>query len=175
MTKTGERPQRILHNYEGRLLYAGQPTGAHTYLQIFRDGCIEAVDTRLFHVFDPATPRRLCCFSLDFEDVLLEGIRQSLRILSRLGVEPPFSIMVSLLRVAEYILYDLNDAALLRDWHPFHRDPLLIPEVTVEGFDIDLDMIMKPAFDVIWNSSGWIGSPNYTADGKREVKRKSRW
>lgn len=37
----------------------------------------------------------------------------------------------------------------------FDRDKLLLPDLLLEDFSNDLDALFKPAFDALWQASGW--------------------
>ena len=43
---------------------------------------------------------------------------------------------------------------------------LNIPELFVEDFESDVETMLKPIFDQIWNACGYSGPKNYNTDGK---------
>ena len=98
-----------------------------------------------------------------YEGMILQKTLAFLTTQKRLGVEPPFLLMLSALGVSGYTMYVHLGWS---DPHPIDRDTLLIPEVLVESFESDLTESMKPAFDAIWNASGFKGSPQYDEEGK---------
>ena len=98
-----------------------------------------------------------------FEEKILTKVSAFLATQKRLGVEPPFLLMLSALGIFGYTI----DVPLYSDIsHPIDRDALLIPEVLAENSESDLSEMMKPAFDAIWNATGIEGSPHYDAEGK---------
>jgi hypothetical protein len=49
---------------------------------------------------------------------------------------------------------------------PIDRDLLVLPDVIVEGRDQDIATLLRPAFDAMWQASGWERSHGYDAQGK---------
>ncbi len=49
--------------------------------------------------------------------------------------------------------------------NPIDRDTLILPDVEIQSFEEGFARVMKPAFDVLWQTSGADGSPNYDSDG----------
>jgi hypothetical protein len=142
------------HNFDGYLSFA-EPL---TYLQVFRNGIIEAVNTSIIR---PDGSRRTIPSS--FEIILLEALPRFLSIQKQLGVEPPLFIMLSLLGVLDYIM-GVNSRF---DTYPIDRDALILPEIIVENFECNPSEVMRPIFDSIWNASGLPRSMNYNANGER--------
>ncbi|MBC8273364.1 MAG: ATP-binding protein [Chloroflexi bacterium] len=156
------------HNFDGYLTYemSPQPTSADSYLQIFRNGSIEAVEAYLLGCKGGMIPMTRV------EEALLDAVGRYFSIQEQLGVEPPLLVMLSLLGVSGYTI-DLDVSAV--DIHRIDRDALLVPEVLVESFDRDPAEVMKPAFDAIWNAAGRPGSKNYHDAGKRTGQRSAPW
>ena len=53
-----------------------------------------------------------------------------------------------------------------KDNYRVDRDNLLLPEIMVESLDDPPGMFMKPVFDMVWQSAGQPGSPNYDESGQ---------
>jgi len=72
--------------------------------------------------------------------------------------------MLTLLGVSSYKLttddYNLTNT--------FERDSLIVPEIVMENFDVDVARQMKPALDIIWNSAGINESMGYDEQGNRK-------
>lgn len=51
--------------------------------------------------------------------------------------------------------------------NPIDRGTLIIQENMVERFEDDVNNVMKPIFDSIWNAAGWPGSLFYDSKGNR--------
>ena len=45
------------------------------------------------------------------------------------------------------------------------RDTLLLPDVSVESFEVDLPRLLRPVLDALWQAGGWDGSRNYDGEG----------
>ena len=50
--------------------------------------------------------------------------------------------------------------------NPIDQDVLLAPEVQVEEGGVDIERLLRPALDTIWQASGWPGSEGYDESGK---------
>jgi hypothetical protein len=135
---------------------------AHSYLQIFRNGSIEAVDAFLLR----SREGERTISSVAYERDLLDALLRFLSIQKQLGVEPSLLIMLSLLGVSGYTMAVDPRRFRWSDIHPIDRDSLLIPEVVIESFECDPVEVMRPIFDAIWNAAGWPRSMNYDAAGK---------
>jgi len=144
------------HNFDGYLSFKNQLT----YLQVFRNGIIEAVDAS---IMEPEGSE-LTIPSLLFERKLLDALPRFLAIQRQLGVEPPLFIILSLLGVSGYTM-GVNTSRL--DTYPIDRDALILPEIIVENFECNPSEVMRPIFDAIWNAAGWPRSMHYNENGER--------
>ena len=52
------------------------------------------------------------------------------------------------------------------------RDILQLPEAIVETYDARPEIILKPAFDAIWNACGFAKSLNYDEKGEWKPERR---
>lgn len=149
------------HNFDGFLTYGQFPnsTSAHTYLQIFRNGIIEAVDAYILESDKHLIP------SVAFERELLGALSRFLSIQKQFGVEPPLFIMLSLLGVSGYTMAVDKRRFWWPEEYPVDRDSLIIPEVLVETFECEPAKVMRPIFDAVWNAAGWPRSMNYDENG----------
>lgn len=158
------------YNLDGFLTFDGVLAAAprgwarapQSYLQVFRDGCMEAVETGL--VWEPEGQRRFSASHL--QDTLLTNLPCYLRALEHLGVQPPVAILLSLLGVAGCTLAvtdQLSRYPAYRAGHVVDRDVLLLPEALVESYDSDLAAALRPVFDAVWNAAGWPYCMHYDA------------
>jgi hypothetical protein len=144
-------------NFDGVLGYS-----SHSYLQVFRNGIIEAVEALLL---DDRRGERIIP-SIAYEKELLNALPRFLSIQKEVGVDPPLFIMLSLVGVKSYTMAVDRFRFLGYDSHPVGRDTLQVPEVVIERFDIDPAEVMKPIFDAVWNATGFPRSMNYDDSGK---------
>ncbi|MGH9552810.1 MAG: hypothetical protein ACRD3W_25750, partial [Terriglobales bacterium] len=142
-------------NFDGVIRYSDLG-----YVQFFRNGCVEAVDTQLLK---PYGGRKVIPSAI-FEQYLIVVLRAYLPFLNQLGVQPPIAIGLTLLGVRGYEMA-VNANHLQFDVYPVDRDDLLVPEEVIDSYDQEADRILKPSFDVIWNATGWGHSHNYDENG----------
>jgi hypothetical protein len=151
------------YNFDGFLIReTSDSDSSASYVQVFRNGIVEMVDTLLLasESGDPVidAPR--------FERELLQSLRRFLDLQRSLGAEPPVFVLLSLIRVKDYSLGLPHGEDAEEGAHPLDRDELVIPECVVDSFDADAPSILKPAFDVLWNSAGFPSSKNFDRQGK---------
>lgn len=157
------------HNFDGLLAYDASREVNYTfsYLQIFRNGMIEAVEADMLR---PRNGRQLIP-GVEYEKELLTALIRFVGIQKQIGVEPALFIMVTLIGVSGYTI-----AAHPSDHGPFRvhsidRDTLIIPEVLLDSFEFEPGDVMRPIFDSVWNAAGWFGSTNYNSEGKWVERR----
>lgn len=49
--------------------------------------------------------------------------------------------------------------------YPIQADTLILPETVVEDFSTPVNTILKPIFDLVWNTCGYPSSRNFDAKG----------
>ncbi len=147
------------YNFDGFLSFSDTH---YSYTQTFRNGIIEAVDAcMVIPISDSRNIQR------EYEKKIIQGVTKYTSIQKKLGAEPPFFIMLSLLDVKGYsmsINSPLNFGSLRLN-HQIDRSNLLVPEVLIENFDFESSKVMKPIFDAVWNACGYSGSQNYDDSG----------
>lgn len=162
-TKSNPLPlswSRLYHNYgsgkrpnlEG-IVSVATFDGDHNsigYLQIYRNGIFEAVDSDLLtgKYSTKGIPE------MSYELMLAEGVGRYLQYMRTLGVEPPILIFNTLIGVKGLYLAENSDIK-------FYRDILRLPQVRIESYNIELPEVMKPIFDRLCNAGGLYHSPNY--------------
>ena len=150
----------IRYNFDGLLSFVTRgPEPSPGYLQVFRNGIIETVDTYLLRRTRSRIP------GIPFEEQLMESVRRFLDLQRVLGVDPPLALMVTLTGVNGYRMGVSHEAFIDEDGAPIDRDLLLIPEVILQDYDIDIGRTIRPIFDAVWGAAGWRGSLNYDSDG----------
>jgi hypothetical protein len=139
-------------------------TAVLTYLQVFRSGVLESKDGFVLWM-DPKIDTTIIPGYV-VEKRILETLPRYFDILRQLGVEPPVLVMLTFLGVRGREVVEKRG---ISTWaHPIDRDDLFIPEVTFEDFGANPDRVLKSAFDVLWNASGWEGSQHHDDDGNWE-------
>lgn len=151
------------HNVDGFVTQLRSKTYAHpSYLQVFREGAIEAVDSL------GADQKYLPSHS--FEQNLVKVGREYVAALRGCGVDSRLLIATSLLWAQGYrmgvsrenLFGNLEERVIDRD-HIYPPD-ILVDEQPITG------ELLKPMFDVIWQAAGWEGSRNFDAAGAWQLK-----
>lgn len=158
------------YNLDGFVTHGAgsEASSKQSYLQIFRDGCIEAVEASMMRALGD-WPKFIR--SKFYEDELLSALQKFLSIQKRLGVEPPLFAMVSLLGVSGYFVMPVDSVGMImlsrERAKQIDRNDLLLPEIVIDSFEVDTAKAMKPIFDAIWNASGHPRCLNYDDEGNR--------
>lgn len=133
-----------------------------SYIQIFRDGKIEAVDENLLR---PTAEGDLSMSGVGIEREIINQLSRVFEIYKSLEVSPPLFVMLSLVGVSGYIM-TVKSVMFSDNNYPIDKDILIIPEIYVENIEKNPAEILKPAFDSIWNATGKHRSPSYDKEGK---------
>lgn len=124
----------------------------NSYLQVFRDGGIEAVDTSLERVDT--------IYFVNVERGVIKALKGYQAFCQRLGIGTPLFLSVALAGVngclVNFIYRNPAVKAVVLD-----RDALIAPDVVVEDLSTPADKILKPIFDYFWNAGGFPESLHY--------------
>ena len=147
------------HNFDGIVTYAvsNNDGPSSSYLQLFRNGTIEAVDTSVLREYDG----QIKMVGQVWEGEMLKAVKRFFRVQSDLGVELPLIVMLGLLHVKGAKMHERffpNDEAV-------HQEHLLASEALADSFNITPERLLKPTFDSIWNAFGYPRSPSYDESG----------
>jgi hypothetical protein len=100
------------------------------------------------------------------EEAIINSTRNYLDFQKQMGVLPPIAIFISLLNIKDYYF------AVSRKLDPFEdkkfllqRQSILLPELIIDDFDIDVVSCLRDSFNLLWNSFGWERSSSYNQDG----------
>lgn len=134
--------------------------GSFSYTQMFRNGIGEAVFSLSSDGGTKALP------SVAFEHYTLEMVKEYLSFAKAFEVEPPFLVFLSLVGVRGCIL-GLNRGVFFGGGNvPLAEEVLTLPEVVIEGSNEPVHLVLKPAFDMVWNAFGLARSLNYDERGE---------
>ena len=157
-------------DFDGDYVYtaARKPDKDDGYNKLFRNGCMETVDSGMLQVWEQGGKPVKAIPPSAFERDIFESVSESLTVLKAADVQPPLLLMLSFLGVRGYAM-----SVGPSNWHPnmrlIARDNLIVPELFVDTFDLSKGQVaklMRPLFDAIWNACGWEASPNYAANGE---------
>lgn len=147
-------------NLDGRLNFRNASEGeSYGYAQLFRNGIIETV------AVEELWDGKKIIASQAYEEYIIEALQSYFPALSDLGISTPAYVFLSLLGVKDYA-FAVNPRKLWRENHQAERDNVLLPEIVVEQWSDSPELIMRPAFDMVWNAFGLARSFNYNDTGK---------
>ena len=131
--------------------------GSGAYTQIFRNGFVEAV-----RVFPKNVENgNLVLPSTAYEREIIDYLRDLKRIFQALEVDGPIILLYSLLNVKGAQLGVANTFLLDEGTGVFDRNQILLPDVLIEDLSADEGSVLRPLFNLVWNSAGYSGSLNY--------------
>lgn len=152
------------YNLDGFLTYSGGADGvSHSYVQLFKNGIIEAVEGSLL---EPSYNGNLVIPSVAYEEELISSVKEYLAVLELLGIDLPLFLFLSLLGVKGYSMAVNPRRVRVYKVYKIDRDILLLPEIVIENYDVVAKDVLRPCFDSIWNACGFPRSLNYDDDGK---------
>ncbi|GAB7386438.1 hypothetical protein BSNK01_02730 [Bacillaceae bacterium] len=116
------------------------------YVQVYWNGCIEAVDNGFFHL------ERKHILGHAFEVRIVDGLKKYIHFLKKMGLNGPYSIFICFQGVKDFIF-----AVYVHTYkpNPIIQDELMLPEIIVKDERrIDINCALKPAFDILWSVAG---------------------
>lgn len=175
-------------NFDGLLAYRANQLKLETniklgYIQIFRNGKIEEVDTRILRILEEKQLGNILIPSRRFEGMILNGVQKRLALLKTLDIKSPVIMHLSLIGVKGYIMVPEGKADPFGDYldslketareNPIDRDNLLLRGVLMDDFqgvdDKNLFQYaaakLRSSFGAIWNAAGFNGSKHYDEKG----------
>ncbi|MGK7954407.1 MAG: helix-turn-helix domain-containing protein [Crocosphaera sp.] len=154
------------YNLDGFLRYNGNNiSNYNTYLQIFRSGIIESTTTCCFENYDHLKNKEKPKFIYKgYENEIIYCLNNYLQLQKILNIPTPIILFLSMVGVSSYIMGH-NDGWDTSSHKAIDRDNLILPEVMIEDYNIDLYQKMKDTFDIVWNAAGHTRSLNYDEQG----------
>lgn len=132
---------------------------AEGYIQLFRNGIIEAVEVRL--VSQHKDDKTIWIWS-DMEAVLVKAAERSNALLEKLNVPKPFILSAALVSVKGY-------RALINQWSdtsPLLQKNIIVSQESVWDEDSSIEHAMKPVLNSLANAVGLPYSNAYTKEGE---------
>lgn len=126
----------------------------NNYVQLFRNGAIEAIDTT---VLEPYAGYPDFVPVGAFEQRITAAVAQYVAIQKKLGFGPPVFVMLTMIGVKGF---KASTGPQTLGYHSIDRDVLILPDVAVEDFNSSIEQIMKPIFDTVAQSAGLPESPS---------------
>ena len=146
------------YNLDGFLVYSNDKERYRSYVQLFRNGIIEAVNASLIRPID----KEQIIKDITFESTIIKSFSEYKKLLKELNVELPIIISVTLLEVKGYYM-GKGTRIFFKDEQVYaiDRDHLFLPELLMENYEQKEDLLLKTIFDSIWNACGMERSLNY--------------
>lgn len=133
------------------------------YVQAFRSGPVEVVDTALLDRGSETGP--ILAPSV-LERSILEAATGFFQFFDLLDAGYPVAVMLSILGVKDFVFWrSPHDAAMYREKRKIRNSDLVLPSVVTESRPDNPAAVLRPVFDALWNAGGFPGSPNYDEDG----------
>lgn len=135
----------------------------NSYVQLFRDSGIEAVDTTLIRPtgLDSNDDNLKIIHGVNIERGVINALRSYQRFWTFLGVGGPIALFLTLTGIRNCGIIAKEGNIMRHEFVGFDRDCLLSSDVVMEDLSIAADHILKPLFDFIWNAGGYRESPHY--------------
>ena len=151
-------------NFDGLLFSTPMRAGgAISYVQLFRNGVIEAVDCERLTPREPQRQRPDKYIpSIAYERDIVRAVDGYAEFYRKYEMPTPLLVGLSILNVKGFRMgaddiYDLGS--------PIDRDHLVLPGQLAEFVDFDAAPFLRPSFDQIWNACGYDRSRNYDDKG----------
>lgn len=156
------------YNLDGSLTYgwSGDYGNNVTYIQLFRNGAIEAVECLMLSPSRGIVDQPLCIPSEYFEASVIRALDRFVKLLQLLHVEPPVVVALGLIGALGHRLAPPQVMSGYTNDYPVDRDPLVLPECLLQDFRTPADKVLQPAFDALWQSVGYERALLYRDDGK---------
>lgn len=140
-----------------------------SYVHLYRNGIIEAVNGSLLKpIIHKKTKEHMKLLKINhIEKELINSIKDYLFILNGLGVGFPIYIFISFFGVYGYFIDSTQQRSFLLDdmMKTIDRTEISLPELIVKSHDVNVEYLLKPYIDLIWNACGEPGSLNYDENG----------
>lgn len=151
-------------NLDGALVVRNETAQGetHGYSQFFRNGFFESTLVLTRRMEDG----RVLLASRSYEEYLIALLENFRGELDRLGINYECAVMLSLLRADEVRLGVQSDWGFDEPHQTlFDRKTLVLPDIVAPP-DAQAEKAMKPAFDLMWQAAGFVGSRNYNNVGE---------
>jgi hypothetical protein len=151
---------RYYFNLEGFVVVTRRSDPARDcYVQLFRDGGIEAASVGAFDIYKPQS------YGPGFnghglERELIEAFTRFQRAWQVLNVEPPMTLGLTLTGVSGVHIFPVSERIPLPP-ATVDREVVITPDVVVDDLSAPPDVVLQPLFDLVWNAGGWSESPHY--------------
>ena len=160
----GERSGRTRFNVDGLLNYDGRDS-VRAYSQVYRDGRVEALMPDVAYPLAPNQENSVFALRDSIcEKGAIDLVGSHLRFCKAVEIAPPIWMFSALL--------DCQGVRILahRAWrdvseHAVDRSPAYLPELEITTLESNLDSLLRPWCDSLWQAAGLERSYNYDEQG----------
>lgn len=129
------------------------------YDQLFRNGIYEVYTSILFEEKDLNNGKTIAVMYGDtFIPEVVKKIQDSLEVLNKFEIEPPFLISITMLGMQGAVIYSYNGYSWGR---PFLVNEIYLPQIVMPAYEANIYNLLRPIFDIIWQSVSEKQSPTY--------------
>lgn len=135
----------------------------NSYVQVFRDCGIEAVDATLIRPsgLQSRDDALKVIHGVNIERGVIGALQSYQQFWTFLGVAGPIALFLTLTGVKDCGIIAKPGFMLPSEFVGFDRDCLMAPDVVMNDLSIPAGRALKPLFDFIWNAGGYSESPHY--------------
>ena len=151
-------------NFDGLLSVAPVSTGGvRGYVQLFRNGIIEAADCDMLAPLEPHRHKSDKYMpSIAYERDIIRAVDAYTEFYRKYEMPTPVLVGLSVLNVKGFRMGTNN---MYDSGSPIDRDHLILPDRLAESLDFNAASFLRPCFDQIWNACGYDRSMNYDEKG----------
>ena len=102
----------------------------------------------------------------DFTNLVVSRVRQYLDVLKSYEMGLPVYIFLSLCSAEKVVYRQAPEGMGWVETPPMGRQVAALPEIQVDGFDVDVPAVLRPVFNVLWNAFGLGQCDMYDGQGK---------
>lgn len=153
------------YNFDGILSYEyqGENRPCNSYLQVFKNGIVETVDSWIIQPFQEG---KKLLYIEQIEDLIINFIYRVPKIYEVININPPLVILLTITGVYDY---ELGTNTLYFNLPKVGKDILIFPDILIEDWT-SLDDMIKPLFDTLWNSVG-IAKSNLNFNNGKWIRK----
>lgn len=163
----GHYPHNYRINIDGYFGYAASSSakkGIISYFQLFWDGSVEFCDTTLLEARQIDGNEKPKIHLPYFEAHLIKGLKPALKFLKDAQEPLPVRLYLAIIGARGYVTI-----AARQHWpedHSIDRDELYFDPVTLDDWEVNLDVRLRPLFDQLWNAGNFTCSNSYDQNGE---------
>ena len=145
-------------NIDGVLHYApSREDVLSNYVQVYRSGIIEIADEFAFST--EKSGNKIAPLKA-IERRINQHLPQYINCMKEIGATPPVFMFLSIVGATGCRAYIDHMLPGSMDYPRLKRDPLMLPEISIDDLSTEPSIILKPVYDRLWNAFGLPGSPS---------------